>query len=69
MVNRGTETSTVPTGTAATVKDHANFEHQVNWLHQSGFRCVMHANGDANRELILTVPVFHVPRRATLAGS
>jgi hypothetical protein len=25
-------------------------------------RYVLHANGDANRELILTVLAFHVPR-------
>jgi hypothetical protein len=62
VFNRGTETSTVLTGIDATVKDHANFKRQVNWPHESGFRYVLHANGDANRELILTVLVFHVPR-------
>ena len=62
MFNRGTETSTVLTGIDAAVKAHPNFKRAVNWPHESGFRYVLHANGDANRELILTVLVFHVPR-------
>lgn len=62
VFNRATETSTVLTGIDATVKAHANFKRHVNWPHESGFRYVLHANGDSNRELILTVLVFHVPR-------
>lgn len=62
VFNRGTETSTVLTGIDATVKAHANFKRQVTWPHESGFRYVLHASGDTNRELLLTVLVFHVPR-------
>ncbi|MCG3135894.1 MAG: hypothetical protein HMLKMBBP_03670 [Planctomycetes bacterium] len=62
MFNRGTETSTVLSGIDNVVKDHANFKRAVNWPHESGFRYVLHANGDVNRELIVTVLVFHVPR-------
>lgn len=62
VFNRGTETSTVLTGIDATAKDHTNFKRQLNWPHESGFRYVLHANGDANRELTVTVLVFHVPR-------
>lgn len=61
VFNRGTETSTVLSGIDLVVKAHANFKRAVNWPHESGFRFVLHANGDANRELILTVLVFHVP--------
>jgi hypothetical protein len=61
VFNRGTETSKVLTGVDAVVKGHANFKRALGWPHESGFRYVLHANGDANRELILTVLVFHVP--------
>lgn len=62
VFNRGTETSTVHAGVDASAKAHGNFKRAVNWPHESGFRYVFHANGDTNRELILTVLVFHVPK-------
>ena len=62
IFNRGTETSTVLAGVDATAKAHGNFKRAVNWPHESGFRYVFHANGDTNRELILTVLVFFVPK-------
>ena len=62
VFNRGTETSTVLAGIDATVKAHASFKRAVNWPHESGFRYVLHGVGDANRELVLTVLVFHVPK-------
>lgn len=58
---RGTDTSKVLSGIDATVKAHANYKRPVVWPHESGFRYVLHSNGDTNRELILTVLVFHVP--------
>lgn len=61
VFNRGTEMSTVLTGVDASAKSHSNFKRMVNWPHESGFRYVFHANGDSNRELIVTVLVFHVP--------
>lgn len=62
VFNRGTETSTVLAGVDATAKAHVNFKRAVGWLHESGFRYVFHSNGEKNRELILTVLVFHVPQ-------
>lgn len=62
VFNRGTETSTVLAGVDATVKAHANFKRAENWPHESGFRYVLHGNDDKNRELIVTVLVFHVPK-------
>lgn len=62
VFNRGTETSTVLAGVDATAKAHANFKRPVTWPHESGFRYVFHGNGNANRELTLTVLVFHVPK-------
>lgn len=61
VFNRGTETSTVLAGIDATMKGHTNFKRPVKWSHESGFRYVLHVNGDKNRELIVTVLVFHVP--------
>jgi hypothetical protein len=62
VFNRGTETSTVLTGIDAITKAHPNFKRTVAWPHESGFRYILHCNGDKNRELILTVLVFHVPQ-------
>lgn len=62
VFNRGTEMATVRTGVDASAKAHGNFKRTVNWPHESGFRYVFHANGDTNRELIVTVLVFHVPK-------
>jgi hypothetical protein len=61
VFNRGTETSTVLAGINATATGHGNFKRAVAWPHQSGFRYVLHANGDTNREIVVTVLVFHVP--------
>ncbi|MDP3759702.1 MAG: hypothetical protein Q8R01_04195 [Ramlibacter sp.] len=61
VFNRGTETSTVMSGISSTASAHANFKRVLNWSHESGFRYVFHANGDANREITATVLVFHVP--------
>lgn len=62
VFNRGTDTSTVLAGIDATVNAHTNLKRALNWPHDSGFRYVLHVNGDKNRELILTVLVFHVPK-------
>lgn len=59
---RGTDTSKVLSGVDVTVKAHTNYKRPVVWPHESGFRYVLHSNGDTNRELILTVLVFHVPK-------
>lgn len=61
VFNRGTDTATVLAGIDTAVKAHPNFKRAVKWPHESGFRYVLHANGDTNRELTLTVLVFHVP--------
>lgn len=62
VFNRCTETSTVLTGIDAVAKAHGNFKRAVDWPHESGFRYIFHANSDKNRELTLTVLVFHVPQ-------
>jgi hypothetical protein len=62
VFNRGTDTSTVLSGIEATVKAHASFKRELAWKHESGFRYVLHSKDDTNRELIMTVLVFHVPK-------
>lgn len=61
VFNRGTAMSTVLEGIAAETKSHKNFKRQLDWKHESGFRYVLHHNGDTNREFTLTVLVFDVP--------
>jgi hypothetical protein len=61
VFNRGTDTSTVINGVNTMSTKHSNFKRTIDWPHESGFRYMFHANGDVNRELILTVLVFHVP--------
>lgn len=61
VFNRGTDTSTVINGVNTTSTKHSNFKRVIDWPHESGFRYIFHANGDINRELILTVLVFHIP--------
>lgn len=61
VFNRGTDTSTVLRGIDAVVRAHPNYKRTLEWCHESGFRYVLHTHGDLNRELILTVLVFHVP--------
>ena len=60
VFNRGTETSTVLTGIDAVAKAHGNFMRAETWPHESGVRDVLHSSSDKNRELVLTVLVFHV---------
>ncbi len=61
VFNRGTSTSTVLAGVDTTVRAHSNFKRAVTWAHESGFRYILHSNADTNRELTLTVLVFHIP--------
>lgn len=63
IFNRDTAMSTVLGGIPQQVEEHPNFKRKVNYAHESGFRYVLHQNGDANREVILTVLVFDVPGR------
>ena len=62
VFNRGTDTSTVLSGIDAMTKSHGNFKRPMSWSHESGFRYVFHGKDDKNRELIITVLVFHVPK-------
>jgi len=45
-----------------TAQKHDNFKRAVDWKHESGYRYVFHHPNDRNRELILTVLVFDIPK-------
>lgn len=62
VFNRGTETSTVLSGIDSITKSHDSFKRALSWPHESGFRYVLHGKDDKNREMTLTVLVFHVPK-------
>jgi hypothetical protein len=62
VFNRGTATSTVLTGVKDTTEAHKNFKRTLNWTHESGFRFVLGHPNDTNRELILTLLVFDIPK-------
>ncbi len=64
IFNRETALSTVLGGIDAEVKKHNHFKRVVYWPHESGFRYVLHHTNDPNRELVLTVLVFDVPKPA-----
>lgn len=61
VFNRGTDTSSVIKGIKSTSTEHSNYKRTINWPHESGFRYIFHSNGDQNRELMVTVLVFHLP--------
>ena len=62
VFNRETATSTVLDGVAKRAAAHSNYKRQLDYKHESGFRYAFHQNGDRNRELLLTVLVFDIPR-------
>lgn len=62
VFNRGTDTSTVLAGIDKAAREHRNFKRSDRWANESGYRYVLHNNGDTNREVLLSVIVFHVPQ-------
>jgi len=61
VFNRDTAMSTVIEGVDKESRKHSNYKRNTDWRHESGFRYVFHHNGDTNRELLLTVVIFHIP--------
>lgn len=41
---------------------HPNYKRTLSWSHESGFYYVVHHPTDSNRELVMTVLVFDIPR-------
>lgn len=59
---RDVEMSTALAAVKSTVETHPNYKRTVDWKHESGFRYILHHPGDKNREFVLTVLAFHVPK-------
>lgn len=62
VFNRNVEFSKVVAQIPETAKKHRNFKGQVEYKSETGFRFILHHNEDKNRELVLTVLGFNVPR-------
>lgn len=62
LFNRNKELSTVLAQIPETIAGHPNFKRQVEYANETGFRFMMHHRDDKNRELVLTVLVFEVPK-------
>ena len=62
VFNRNVEFSKVVLQIPEGVKKHSNFKRQVEYKSETGFRFILHHNEDKNRELILTVLGFNVPK-------
>ena len=61
VFNRGTDTSTVIKGINQKMTEHTCYKRVVDWNNESGLRYVFHTQGDTNREMTITVLIFHVP--------
>lgn len=44
------------------IEQHPNFKRHLNYHNETGFRFVLHSNIDKNRELIVTLLAFDVPK-------
>ncbi len=63
VFNRNVEFSKVVSQIPETAKKHRNFKRQVEYKSETGFRFILHHDEDKNRELVLTVLGFNVPKR------
>ncbi|MBC7350162.1 MAG: hypothetical protein H5U05_09340 [Candidatus Aminicenantes bacterium] len=62
IFNRNKQLSNVLEQIPRLIKDHPNYKRQLEYASETGFRFILHHRDDTNRELILTVLVFEVPR-------
>jgi len=62
IFNRNKEPSKVLAQIPDIVKKHPNYEKELEYNLETGFRFVLHQNEDKDRKLCLTVLVFDVPR-------
>lgn len=61
LFNRDRQLSTVLEKVPTVVAEHPNYKRTLNHTSETGFRFVLHQNGDENRDVTLTVLVFDVP--------
>lgn len=62
IFNRNKNLSEVLEKIPTLVKNHPNFKREVDYSSETGFRYILHHNNDKNREIILTVSVFEIPK-------
>lgn len=62
IFNRNKDFSSVIAQIPEIVKSHQNYKRQIDYKCESGFRFVLHHSQDKNRELILTVLAFDIPK-------
>jgi hypothetical protein len=62
IFNRDAQTSGVVAQIPGLLAAHPNFKRAVPQDGETRFRAVLHQNGDTNREIIVTVLVFDVPK-------
>lgn len=62
VFNRNKELSEVLNQIPDVLKSHPNFKKEIQYPSRTGFRCVLAHKDDPNREIILTVLVFEVPK-------
>ena len=61
LFNRGRQLSTVLEKVPEVVAEYPNYKRTLDYASETGFRFVLHQNGDENRDVTLTVLVFDVP--------
>lgn len=61
LFNRNKNLSAVLEKVPGVVEGHPNYKRTLNYPGETGFRFVLHQEGDPNREITLTVLVFDVP--------
>lgn len=64
VFNRNRDFSAVIAKIPGAVESHPNCKRRMDYQHESGYRCVLRHRDDINRELVLTVLAFEVPRPA-----
>jgi hypothetical protein len=62
IFNRNKNTSQVIAKIPEIVEAHENYKRRIRYDHESAFRYIFGQKNDKNREIILTVLVFDVPK-------
>lgn len=62
LFNRNKDFSKVLAQIAPTVESHPNFKHKQGCALENAYRCILRQRDDANRDVILTVLAFDVPK-------
>ena len=62
IFNRNKNFSSVLAKIPEIIKEHPNFKRQLPYKSETSFRFALHHQGDKNRELILTILAFEVPK-------